>query len=59
MIACVMIRQLETSRKLEIELDRGTLMITLQCVLELNVDLWAVEGAIPRVDLPLIAVVLL
>ena len=37
-------------RHLEIELDRAALPRTTEAVLEMEVDLWTVEGAVARVD---------
>ena len=47
------ILQVEPFGQLEIELNRGALEGTLQCIFDRNVDLRAVESTIARVQLPL------
>ena len=45
--------QVEPERQLEVELDGGALVLPLEGVLQRDVDLGAVEGSVPLVQLPL------
>src|SRR5258708_1723759 len=44
--------EIESFRKLEIQLNRRTLVLALQSVADGNVDLWPVESAIARINGP-------
>eukprot|EP00053_Salpingoeca_punica_P013384 m.120929 g.120929 ORF g.120929 m.120929 type:complete len:748 (-) comp16189_c0_seq1:23-2266(-) len=47
--------ELETLRQLEVELNGGALVSAAKSILDLDVNLGAVEGAIARLDLPRVA----
>jgi len=44
--------KIETDRKLEIKLDGGALVITLESITDVDIDLRTVESTISRIDLP-------
>lgn len=44
--------KVEPDGKLKVELDCGTLMASFESISDVNVDLWAIECTITRVQLP-------
>ena len=48
----VNVAQVEPHRQLEVQLDGGALVLPLECVLQSDVDLRAVEGSITGIQLP-------
>jgi hypothetical protein len=44
--------QVESLRELEIELDSSTLVPSLQCILNANIDFGTIESAVSRVEGP-------
>ena len=51
-LACRLVSEVEANRQLEIELNSGCLMDSVQAILDLDIDLGTVEGTITRIDLP-------
>lgn len=47
-----LILQVEADGLLEVDLDRTTLVLSLEGVINLHVDLWAVEGTVTMVESP-------
>lgn len=45
--------EVEALRKLEIELNRGALVLPAHSITDGDVDLWAIESTVTRVELPL------
>lgn len=48
--------QIETFRKLEVQLDGGTLERSAQCITDCDVDLWSIESTVSWVNVPLASV---
>ena len=51
-ISLVAVLEIKPERELEIQLERGTLMVPPQRVSDEDVDLRTIEGSITRVDRP-------
>jgi len=46
------ILQVESDWELEIKLDCSALMLSLECIVDLDIDLWSIESTISGVDCP-------
>jgi len=47
--------EIESDRELEIKLNSGTLVVSTNGIIDLNVDLWSIECSITRVENPLLS----
>ena len=48
----ISVLEIETERKVEVELNSSALMFPFKGVEQFHIDLWAIEGAISRIDFP-------
>ena len=47
--------EIESDRELEIKLNRGTLVVSTNGIIDLNVNLWSIESSITGVENPLLS----